>query len=84
MCRKPGDGRVLVCKNYNLWADKGELDFIQRYVEDPKQMTRTLLTILVGKENLKTMCARGKSRGRRGVPDDIMKCVECKFYSFRV
>lgn len=81
-CRKPGDGRVLVCRNYNVWADKGELDFIQRYVNDPKQMTRSLLSIIVGKQNLKNMCARGKSGERRGVPKDIINCVECKLYSF--
>ena len=67
-----------------FYIDKTELDFLQRWQDKPKEMTRRLLKHLVGEKNLKNMCALGKDKTidgqqRKAVPGDILKCVESKF-----
>ncbi|KAJ8684235.1 hypothetical protein QAD02_020027 [Eretmocerus hayati] len=71
-----GDGRVLLCNVYNVWIDRGRLTWMQRFFEDPRELTRRLLKELVGEENLREMCARGNSPNTRPVPEEIMNAVE--------
>lgn len=51
-----------MCNIYDVWIDKADLTYLQRWLDSPKEMTRRLLKILVGLENLIGMCARGKSK----------------------
>lgn len=79
VCRKPGQGRVQLAVGFNVWVDKAKLVWLQRWTDDSRRMTRELLRVLVGENNLKNMCARGNSKtGRRSIPEDIMTCIECK------
>lgn len=57
--------------------------FFQRWFDNPRELTRQLLKELVGIDNLIHMYARGnskrgKKRTRKGIPEDIVTCVECK------
>ncbi|KAL7290075.1 hypothetical protein TKK_0015803 [Trichogramma kaykai] len=77
VCRSPGNGRVQICSDFNVWIDKGFLTVMNRWSSDAKQMTRRLLKKLVGEENLKNMCAQGRSAtGKPGIPEDIVSAVE--------
>lgn len=78
LCRQGGNGRSQLVKAYNVWVDAQFICAIQRHYSDPKEMTRTLLKKLVGKMNLMNMCARGNSKKRKKIPEDIVECVECK------
>ena len=82
LCRRPGSGKVLLCNVFNVWIDKAKLTHFQRWLESPKEMTRRLLRELVGEGNLIHMCARGKSRNTRSVPQDIMSVIECRLFSY--
>ena len=77
VCRRAGEGRVLL---YNIWIDAAQLANLNQWIDFPKELTRRLLRTLVGTENLKTMCARGKSSKHRPIPEDILNAVECKLY----
>lgn len=78
VCRMPGGGRELLTPGYNVWIDKTRLMWIYRWKHDPKMMTRKLLRTIVGEKNLINMCARGGSKKRICVPEDIMASVESK------
>ena len=78
LCRQGGNGKVIFCDVWNVWIDKALLTYYQRFKKNPKEMTRRLLKTLVGRRNLKNMCARGRTRNRDGIPRDIMNAIECK------
>ena len=89
ICRTPDQqGYVRLQKKYNVYIDKSELDYIDRFYKNPKKMLRRLLKLLVGPQNLINMVAKGrKSRNlklRRSIPSDIYEAVESKnnFSSF--
>ena len=81
-CRKPGDGMVMLVKGHNIWIKESMLMYIQRYESNPGDMTRYLLELLIGRQKLKNMCARGNSKNTEGVPADIINVIECKIYFF--
>ncbi|XP_023314143.1 putative uncharacterized protein DDB_G0271982 [Trichogramma pretiosum] len=77
-CRLAGDGRVQLSRMYNVWIGETELAWVQRWRHNPREMTRRLLKIIVGADNLRYMCARGFSGDPNihAVPQDIMDVVE--------
>ena len=78
ICRRPGDGRVQLCGDFNVWIDSGHLTFLQRWLDTPKELTRCLLKKLVGPGHLVHMCARGRSKDTECISEDIMSAVEYK------
>uniref|UniRef100_A0ABD2WSX3 BEN domain-containing protein n=1 Tax=Trichogramma kaykai TaxID=54128 RepID=A0ABD2WSX3_9HYME len=76
ICRKPGNGRILICEGFNVWIDRAFLTVVNRWKGNPKEMTRRLLKKIVGAENLKRMCARGRSTRYEPIPEDIISVVE--------
>ncbi|KAL7288154.1 hypothetical protein TKK_0017815 [Trichogramma kaykai] len=76
ICRIPGNGRILICEDFNVWIDRAFLTVVNRWKGNPKEMTRRLLKKIVGAENLKRMCARGRSTRYEPIPEDIISVVE--------
>ena len=82
-CRIRGCGKVLLCKSYgNVWIEEKHLLGMMRWKKRPKEMVRRLLRILVGIQNLKGMCTRGKSSKYNPVPEDINASIECKYNTY--
>lgn len=66
-----GEGKVKLVRGY-IWIDKGKLMFLQRWWANPREFTRQLSKILVGKKNLVKMFARERSKKKMPVPEDIV------------
>lgn len=78
----PGPGRVKLNPKYNVYIDKTELDYSDRWVKNPKEMLRRLFKILIGPEKLKKMSAKGRrtaiGHNRPPIPQDVYRAVESK------
>ncbi|KAJ8682563.1 hypothetical protein QAD02_018355 [Eretmocerus hayati] len=71
-----GDEGVLLCNAFNVWIDRGILTWMQRFFDNPRELTRRLLKELVGEDNLGGICARGRSQNTRPVPQETLDIVE--------
>lgn len=61
-----------------MFVETSKLVLLNRFRKKPNELARGLLLELIGAGKLKTMCAKGRGKGKIAVPTDIMVAIQCE------
>ena len=54
--RRGGEGRVRLAKGWKIYLKESDLNFVNRYLDEPKRMVQYLIRTLIPDEYLIQMC----------------------------
>ena len=82
-CRdSEGKTKLLKRRRCQVWIKDFEKTLLSQWSDNPKEMVRRLLALLIGDNNLIRLCARGRqtknNAGRPGIPEDILNDIQGK------
>ncbi|XP_043461944.1 uncharacterized protein LOC122498325 [Leptopilina heterotoma] len=61
-----------------VYVKSSQLFLMKRFKNKPKELARSLLYEICGKENLANMCAKGRSKNKTAVPAEVRAAIQQK------